>query len=183
MDNDNAVPVPSTYRQVRPGHLGGLTIEASIDLDEFPWLEDDIPDGFRILIDPTPYTLQASPVAAPHAAETFVKITPAMHSLAVNCAPFGHLASVTDAEALDFDPAVKQLAYDPTGTNCNGGNLQRIVHEQLNCYPPVYLNRPNSSAVCSPWAMYMLTTAFTVDFTDDMFKSLGGSTLAVAQVS
>lgn len=128
-------------------------IEASVSVQEFPWLESDAQNGFRVYVNPVPYTAIQSPLTAPHAAETFIKVTPSLHSLAGNCVGSGHLSTAGGG------------FYDPEGMNCVGEKLEDVIYEFFSCRTATYVSKPNSSSVCGPLATWVLTSALSSDMT------------------
>lgn len=152
-DSDNAEHSDLTFQQTRPGPLGGLEISASLSTDEFPMLESDADNGFKIYVNAVPVGLLLSPVTAPHGSTTHVQVKPRKRYLAKTCAPHGHLLK------MDLVPY-----HDPEGiAECLQGLLS-LFKKFEPCLLPVYGMKPNSSAICSPHMVYMISNAVALDF-------------------
>lgn len=149
-DSDNAVPSTKTITQTRPGPDGGLTIETSLSLKDFPWLEDDAHNGFLVIVSPIPITAVTSPVAASHGAETFVKITAERRKLATRCSGHNKLSM----------PGGTFMYYDPYGISCSAREFMKTAYLGALCDIPSYLFRPNITTACDPFPIYLITSGF-----------------------
>lgn len=159
-DSDNAAPSNKTIHQTRPGPAGGLFVEASFKTDEFPWLEQDAHNGFRVYVNHASFTGKYSPVAAPHASEIFVKVTPTMQSVSQNCAPYGHLSGT-------------EFGYhDPKGENCIGQEGAATLIRLSGCATAVYTYKPNASIVCGPMTMYWIGVFSSASALDSMLQKM-----------
>lgn len=153
-DSDNAQPTSSTFRQIVTGPRGGLSIELSAALEDFPWLNEDAENGFKVYIDPTPFAALLSPLTAPHAAETFIKVAPSLHSLAADCASPGRLSRMKHP----------QLVYhDPEGYGCSIEHFAEHILAHGGCYSPGYTFKPNTSVVCTPTFLAALSKVISFD--------------------
>lgn len=149
MDSDNAEPVSATFLQSEPGPKGGLTVELSVPLADFPWLEEDADNGFRVYVSPVPYSSRQSPLTAPHGAETFIKISTTKHKLAQKCSPYQRLNAVDSKRIWVY--------YDPEGFSCAFQDMVDSIWSFGQCEVPSYLRRPASNETCSPNFVYSMT--------------------------
>lgn len=152
-DSDNAVPSNRTVHQTRSGPRGGLYVEASLPLEDFPMLGDDADNGFKVFVNANPYTLVQSPVVAPDRAVTYVKVTPARRMLASNCASHGNLKSDIQAPY-----------HDPDGIGTHFDLIQKLVYRTYGCNSLAYQYVPNGTVVCSPYIMFIFANSLAADF-------------------
>lgn len=122
-------------------------METKLPLEEFPWLENDRPNGFRVYVDATPYEFGQSPAAASNGAETFIKVKPEFRVLSTNCAEYNHLALKRNG-----------FYFDPEGFACTAIVAVSVARKYFSCDYLQYLFRPNATTACSPIAFNIATS-------------------------
>src|SRR5688500_7697761 len=107
-----------------------------MDLENYPWMEDDVDNGFRVYVSPVPYIVVQSLKGAPDGAETFVKVVASKRTLATNCVEYNHLNTVWNGGEGWDDVSY----YDPEGSVCVR-HLVTMMSKYTSCLMPGYTFR------------------------------------------
>lgn len=166
------MPSASTLRQTKPGPNGGLTVELDVPVDEFPWLEDDADHGYRVYVNPVPYSVLQIPLGAPAGAETHISVKLGKQVQSRNCAEYNRLSKNSF------------IYYDPEGYGCAVEAPIKLSRKYFSCEIPLYLFRPNASTVCGPFVYYVASASLAKDHTGDWLgNDVPSSQVALEHVS
>lgn len=137
-------------------------MEAEVNVEHFPMLDEDAQNGFRVYASAHPFSYAISPAVAPHGAVTFIKMSSSKYQLVHNCVPHGD----SRIRRPDF------MYYDPQGFSCIAKTMMKLLRKVIQCDTPLFLHRPNNTMVCNPTILYFGTRIFTAEDAMSVFGEL-----------